>query len=154
MAAVVWHSELHCRPFIHTSLLASVHCRKSLESLWSGLKPLVSVTLAILGPYWGTPLDYPAVALCGGDPAALGLQDPSLQVFQQIADGIDLGVGQLITLVLGLGSCRVGQPASSPLSPPPRWALLHPPGKFTLCSDKQGARPSRSIFFMATLVTW
>lgn len=31
-----------------------------------------------------------------------------LYVFQQIIDGVDVGAGQVITLVLGLGSCRVG----------------------------------------------
>lgn len=37
------------------------------KGLWPGLRPLVSSTLT------GTPLGYPVVALCHGDPAALGL---------------------------------------------------------------------------------
>lgn len=45
--------------------------------------------------------------LCGGDPAALGLQGWSLHVFPQSIDGVDVEVGQLITLDLGLGGCRV-----------------------------------------------
>ena len=36
-------------------------------------------------------LGYPAVALCCGDPAALGLQDQSLHVLQQITDVMDVG---------------------------------------------------------------
>lgn len=34
---------------------------------------------------------------------------------------MDAGVSQPTTLVLGLGSCRVDHPASSPLSSPPGW---------------------------------
>ena len=37
----------------------------------------------------------------------------------QITGGVDIGAGQLITLVLGVGSCSLGQPASSSLSSPP-----------------------------------
>ena len=60
----------------------------------------------------GTPLGYPVVALCRGGPAALGLQDLSLHVLQQITDGVDVGVGQLIALILGLGGAGlVGLPA-------------------------------------------
>ncbi|KAL6036611.1 hypothetical protein STEG23_033349 [Scotinomys teguina] len=36
-------------------------------------------------------------------------------MLQEIKDGIDVEVGQLITLVLGLGSRRVGVPVSSPV---------------------------------------
>ena len=65
----------------------------------------------------GTPLGYVVVALCHGDPAALGLQDQPLHVLQQIRGGVGVG-GQLLTLVLGLDSCRVGQSASFLLSLP------------------------------------
>ena len=61
-----------------------------------------------------TPLGYPVAVLCHGDQTALNLQDLSLHVFQQIIDGMDVGVGQLITLFLGLGSYRIDQPTSRP----------------------------------------
>ena len=34
----------------------------------------------------------------------------SLHMLQQITDGVDAGTGQVVTLSLGLGSCRVGLP--------------------------------------------
>ena len=37
-----------------------------------------------------------------------GLAQP-LYMLQQIIEGVDVGGDQLITLILGLGSCRVGQ---------------------------------------------
>ena len=40
-------------------------------------------------------------------------------MLQQITAGADVGVGQLITLALDLGSYRVGQPTSFSLSSPP-----------------------------------
>ena len=49
-----------------------------------------------------------------GDPPALDLQDLPLHVLQQIIDEVDVGLGQLLTLFLGLGSGRIGQSASSP----------------------------------------
>ena len=50
------------------------------------------------------PFGYPVVALCHGDPAALDLQDMTLHfhVPQQIIHGVDVEVGQLITLGYGL----------------------------------------------------
>ena len=61
----------------------------------------------------GAPLGYPVHALCCGDPAALVLQDLSFYVLQKIIGGVDVGVSQLTTLVLGMGHCRVGQPPNS-----------------------------------------
>ncbi|KAL6085727.1 hypothetical protein STEG23_032146 [Scotinomys teguina] len=57
---------------------------------------------------------YPAVALCLGDPTGLGLQDQLLHVLQKTIDWVDVVVKQLISLVLGLSSGRVGEPTSSP----------------------------------------
>ena len=51
----------------------------------------------------GTPLGYPVVALCHGDPAVLNLQGQPLHSLQQSIDGIDDGVGQLKALDLDLG---------------------------------------------------
>ena len=48
--------------------------------------------------YWTlteTPLRHPAVALSHGDPAAMILQDQSLNVPQQVIEKLDVGVGQL-----------------------------------------------------------
>lgn len=81
------------------------------KSHWSGSRPRVSATLSIDA---GLPLRHPVVALCHGDPVALDLQGWSLHVLQQITEGVD--VEWVMTLVVGLGDCRVGQPARSPLS--------------------------------------
>lgn len=51
----------------------------------------------------GTPLGYPVAVLCHGDPAALYLQIWPLHMLQQFIDEVDVGVGQIIALVLGLG---------------------------------------------------
>lgn len=56
---------------------------------------------------------------CCGNPAALGLQARSFYLLRQITARVDIGVGQPIPLVLGLGICRVGQPGSCPLSSGP-----------------------------------
>ena len=72
----------------------------------------------MVGLPW-TPLGYPVVALCHGDPAGLGLQDRSLHVLQKIINWVDVGAGQLITLFLSLCGCRVDQLTSSTLLSPP-----------------------------------
>ena len=45
-----------------------------------------------------TPLRYPVVALCHGDPAALDLQDWPLHMLQQFIDEVDVEVGQFKAL--------------------------------------------------------
>jgi len=71
-------------------------------SYWSVSRPLTSVTLSALDSlhylYWfliGTPIRYPVVALCHGDPATLDLQDWPFHMPQKIIDGIDIRMGQL-----------------------------------------------------------
>lgn len=76
---------------------------------------MVSATLLMLVPY-GHHLRYPVVTMCCGDPAVLGQQDQSLPIFHQILGWVDIGMRQLITIVLGLGRCTVGVPTCSPLS--------------------------------------
>ena len=53
----------------------------------------------------GTPLGYPAVALCCGNPAALGLQDQFLHMLQQIPDGV--GQHLAVVLCLGRSACQL-----------------------------------------------
>jgi len=82
--------------FVHTSLLANVHCIKSL------------VWFEVSGFYYtfnthGTPLSYPVVTLCHRDPAVLVLQDWPFRALGQFIDGVDIRVGQLKGLDLGLG---------------------------------------------------
>ena len=75
---------------------------------WSGLSPLVSSTQC-----WAptrTLSGHPAATLCCGNPAVLGLRVRSLHMLWQLIDGVDVETGQVITLGLGLGSCRVGPP--------------------------------------------
>ena len=57
-------------PFVQTSLLAKSHCNESGIGLVQGL------WLLLHNQYWvltGTPLRFPAVALCHGDPAGQAL---------------------------------------------------------------------------------
>ena len=78
-------------------LLANVH-----HNEWSGL----SLWILLHYLYWilrCTPLGYLPVTLCHGDPAALGLQDPSLHTPQQIIDGMDIVVSQPKALGFGPG---------------------------------------------------
>lgn len=118
--ALVWQSKAHSIPLspytCKCSLLASVHCNE----FWF-LRHYC---------YWvliETPFRY-LVTLSHGDPETLGLKDGFLHMLQNSIDGMDVRVGQLITLVLGLhGSC-VGQPADSPSSPPGGPVLQHCPG--------------------------
>lgn len=66
---------------------------------------MVSDTLLMLVPY-----GYPVVTMCCGDPAVLCQQDQSLPIFHQILGWVDIGMSQLITIVLGLGRCTVVYP--------------------------------------------
>lgn len=56
-----------------------------------------------------TPLSYPVVALCREDPTALDLKDWSFHLLQQFIGRVDVPVGQLRPLDLGLGGSCVGQ---------------------------------------------
>lgn len=68
----------------------------------------------------GIPLGFPVVVLCHGDPVVLDLSVHPLHILQQLIDCVDIGVGQLVALVLGLGSSWVGQLTSFPSSLLPR----------------------------------
>lgn len=87
----------------------------------------MSTPPSMVGPQWAS-YWVPAVALSFEHPAALGLPVGSLHVLQQITDGVEVGVDQVIALVLSLDKCRDGLPASSPLPMPPGGALQHCPG--------------------------
>jgi hypothetical protein len=65
---------------------------------WFGSRTLTSATLDPSK----TPLVYPVVTLCYGYSTALDLQNWCLHVFQQLIDGVDVGVGQFRALDLGL----------------------------------------------------
>ncbi|XP_049995498.1 dedicator of cytokinesis protein 3 [Alexandromys fortis] len=66
-----------------------------------------------------------------GEKGLLKLEDQSLHVFQHITDGVDARIGQLITLVLGLGGCWVGQ----------QMTLLHPQYQGELSSTAPASSP-------------
>jgi hypothetical protein len=66
------------------------------------MRPLASATLSVREPPLGTPLRYPAVALCHGDPVVWNLQDLPLHALPQFIHGIDIGIGQFQALDLGL----------------------------------------------------
>lgn len=59
-------------------------------------------------------LGYPAVVLSHGDPAVLELQVQYLLVLLKFIDGVDVEVGQLTAMLLGLGSSWFGQTTRSP----------------------------------------
>ena len=87
----------------HTLLSTHLHLQMfSAVSHWSGSRSLASLYYQ----YW----ILPRTLLCccpvsyNFDPAALDLQGWSLQRLQQFTDWVDVGVGQLKTLDLGLGS--------------------------------------------------
>jgi hypothetical protein len=82
----------------HTSLLTNVHCDDLL--VWCKASWLL-----LLYQYWnltGTPLGYPVVVLCPGDPVGLDLWDGPLHMLQHFIDGVDVGVSQFKALDLGL----------------------------------------------------
>lgn len=96
MDAAVWHSESHSKPlcpdnFIQCSLQEVIDL---VRDLWLQLHYLC----------WALTETLPVVTLCCGNPTAVGLGVSLLHVPQQIVDGMDVGVGQFITLVLSLGS--------------------------------------------------
>jgi hypothetical protein len=81
-------------------------CKCSLQ--WLGL--IWGLWLLLLHQYWnfiGTPLRYPVVALCRGDPAALDLQHWPFLVLQQFISGVNVRVDQFKDL--GLRSTWAGQ---------------------------------------------
>lgn len=61
----------------------------------------------------------------------LDLKYMYFSIFLQTIDGVGVGEVDLITLVVGLGSCRVDQPYSLPLSSWPGWVLQHCPTSFS-----------------------
>ena len=110
-------------PFIHLSLLASVHCRVSLVWLEASgfyytinagpsLKLLLDILLL---PFVVQTLQF---WVCRTSPFTCSSRS---QVGWD--DRVDAGVSQLIALVPGLGSCRIGQLTSAP--------CLHHQGKLS-----------------------
>ena len=79
---------------VHTSLIANIHCNESL--VWFEASGFCYTINA------GSSQGYPVAVLCRGDPAALNLQDWPYHTLQQFIDGVDVGVGQLKALDLGL----------------------------------------------------
>lgn len=68
-------------------------------------------------------LGYPAVILSHGDPAVLELQVQYLHVLLKFIDGVDVELGQLTALLLGLCSSWFGQTTRSPH--PLHWRELY-----------------------------
>jgi hypothetical protein len=93
-------------------------------SHWSGSRPLASAILSVLESHW----DLSLLSCCC--PCVLEFlqrwicrTNPSHP--QQFLDGVDVGVGQLKVLTLGLGGSWVAHPASSPAPPLPGPAPQH-----------------------------
>lgn len=104
MEAIVCETVSHSMPFCSHS----VTCKCSLQ--W------------VLGLVWGQDYQYWILGLlsdllfylCHWDSTALGLQDQSFKELQKPRDDVDVGVGQLKALDLGLGCSWAGQTSSSP----------------------------------------
>lgn len=122
-------------PFIHTFFFYMQVLIT--ESRCSDSRPLDSATLLTLEPHW----DWSwTTHCCRADTEALShwtecfcthlslALPPPCSRRSQTTAGVDVGVGQYITLVLSMGSCRVDGPSSSPLSSPSGCALQHCPG--------------------------
>lgn len=94
--------------------------------LWSGSRPMASATLSILDPSKNSSqmsCCYPVLwRSCRTSPFY----------------GVDVGVGQVKALDLGLGGSWVGQPANSPMPIPPGKALRYHPSWLTQCLRQQG----------------
>ena len=103
---------------------------------WSGMGPLASNTLSILDPHWD-PSQTSCIALCHGDPVLLDLEEWPLHVLQHFLDGVDVGMGQLKALDLGL---IAGQPTvNSPTLMPLGW-LTHNQGQlYSVAQVRYGA---------------
>ena len=111
MEAVVCHSVSHRIPFC--PYILSCQCLlQMVQGLW--------LCYTVNTKSWPG-LGYPVVAPCYGDSAALALQPP--HVLQQFTDEVDIGVGQLKALDLGLGGSWVGWSASSLIPTLPRCVL-------------------------------
>lgn len=89
-----YHCVLHSTPFVHTSLLANVHCNESLEAL-------ASVTLSILGPHRGS---SQTSCCCPVSRRSCSFGSAGLA---QFTDGVDveLGLAVLYTHHWGQISC-------------------------------------------------
>jgi len=98
------HNVSHSIPFVHTSLLAMSH--------WSGSRSLAPATLSILDPLG----DFSDILLlpCVMEVLQLWICRTCPFMSSSRSDGVDVGVGQIRALVLGLGGSRASQPASSP----------------------------------------
>jgi hypothetical protein len=99
MDAAICHSLSHSIPFCPHIFTCrySLQCESFVLSKTSGFCYHQYQILT------KTSLGYLIVALCCGDPMALKLQDQPVHALQQFIEKVCLGVGQLKTLVLGLG---------------------------------------------------
>lgn len=128
-------SEYSFPSFVHISLLARVNCKELLACFEaSGFCYIIDN-----GPSLGLVLVITLLPCIVGILRPWILQHWPLHMLQQILDGLDVGVGQLITL--GLGSCRTGQSTSSPLSSP-----LECAGPWFL-PGTQGELPQACVWF-------
>lgn len=109
MKAVVYDCVSPTLPFTQTALIINAHCNRWIVGLVQSLCFLPHCQ------HWShtrTPLKYPVVGLCPGDPASLVLHGWANS-----------------TLKLGLHDSWVGQAACSPLPVPPAPRLQLCPGE-------------------------
>lgn len=128
----MWSSESHITPFSSFYKCASPWVIGLAQGLWLLLHPGCWALT-------GTPLGILSV-LCHGDPGALDLWDQNLHLLQQFFDGVDVGMGRLIALVLGNW---VGQPTNFPSWTPQGQSLQYGPW----ASSQQAARSGSSFLF-------
>ena len=91
---------------------------------------LLTTKLSKLYPYLDSFQIYYCCPVSWGS-FCLGSTEPSLHMFHQFIDGVDVGMDQLKALDLGLVGSWSGQPISSSTPNPLGWALQHFPGWLT-----------------------
>ena len=104
-------------PFIHISSLGKCSLQRVIDCLGVSAFSYTYLSYEIYQKWaLSEHLRYSATALHCEDLVVLSLQDQLLHMLQQITDGMDVEVHQLITLDLSLSSCTVGQfPNSVPI---------------------------------------
>ena len=97
MEVVVCHGMSHNIHFVQTAHLQMFIAM----SHWSSLRPLISATQSTLDPHQDSS-QISCVSLNHGDPEALLLQYQPLHELQQLVGRVDVRIGQLKGLDLGL----------------------------------------------------
>lgn len=112
--------------YIHSSIYIFA-CKCLLQWVIDRFKAS-SFCYLVLGSYWNSSCTFYYCLVQCQDPTALDLHVWSFHVLYKFTNEVDVEMGQIISLVLGLGSNWDSKPDSFPSSSPTEWALKHYPG--------------------------